>query len=401
LNPETNNSAGKSPYQVIGNEDVRCSGEVGRGTTFRRTVIHKFNCLFLPCIDPVLGDHCLRHSHHPCANTILRATRRGSHVSCFPFLSPFPFTSLLFTFHPPLAHWALYIPSLEHLPPIPQRLPEKIGHLLYPPVLTRCYISAVTSSTRFHHASVLIDCRFNHAPLMAYKHPGRIFDHGPQDSESGSDTDSISLTSTVASEEDPDDTYIVENILGEKWIESEGKMRYLVKWEGYPISRASWEPLEMFDDQDTIKEWKASQEAIKARGELPHFDWQKWDRERLAETEAQEDRKRRRSKKRQKLERQRRVPSGRVRRARQPRPGDNYNPDNDEISDEVTDSDAPLVSRRGRRPVLMGGEDEEDSASDDSLVLGSKNPNRQLARLKRLRESGGKSDPEGVNQKVQ
>ncbi|KAG0632754.1 hypothetical protein HOY80DRAFT_866728, partial [Tuber brumale] len=116
-----------------------------------------------------------------------------------------------------------------------------------------------------------------------------------------SDSDTISLTSTVASEEDPDDTYIVENILGEKWIESEGKMRYLVKWEGYPMSRASWEPLEMFDDQDTIQEWKATQEAIRARGELPPFDWQKWDRERLAEAEAQEDRKRRRAKKRQKV----------------------------------------------------------------------------------------------------
>ena len=52
-----------------------------------------------------------------------------------------------------------------------------------------------------------------------------------------SDEDSISLTSTILSE--PKDEYPVEAILAEEKFK--GITKYLVKWEGYPENRCTWE----------------------------------------------------------------------------------------------------------------------------------------------------------------
>ena len=52
------------------------------------------------------------------------------------------------------------------------------------------------------------------------------------------DTDDISLTSTVSSVKT--ETYTVEQILSERWVEFEdgsGESEYLVQWEGYPMHR--------------------------------------------------------------------------------------------------------------------------------------------------------------------
>ncbi|KAI9823701.1 MAG: hypothetical protein M1819_001145 [Sarea resinae] len=82
--------------------------------------------------------------------------------------------------------------------------------------------------------------------------------------------DSISVTSTAASEER--DAYPVERILAE--IEDEnGDPFYLVKWEGYPNSRSTWEPRSSFADNDdeTLPEWEARKQRIEEGLELP-FD---------------------------------------------------------------------------------------------------------------------------------
>ena len=67
-----------------------------------------------------------------------------------------------------------------------------------------------------------------------------------------SDADSISLTSTAPSE--PKDEYPIEGILAERVFD--GTTRYLVKWEGYPDERCTWEPESSFQDDQTFHDWQ-------------------------------------------------------------------------------------------------------------------------------------------------
>jgi len=55
-----------------------------------------------------------------------------------------------------------------------------------------------------------------------------------QEPDDGSDSDAVSITSTVASE--PKEVYIVERILAEEQAK-DGAIYYLIDWEGYPIER--------------------------------------------------------------------------------------------------------------------------------------------------------------------
>lgn len=72
--------------------------------------------------------------------------------------------------------------------------------------------------------------------------------------ESGevSDEDSISITSTAPSE--PREEYPVEAIIAER--EVDGATEYLVRWEGYPDERCTWEPESSFQSDDTLFDWK-------------------------------------------------------------------------------------------------------------------------------------------------
>lgn len=67
-----------------------------------------------------------------------------------------------------------------------------------------------------------------------------------------SDDDSISITSTVASEQR--DGYPVDAIIAEGDVD--GDTKYLVRWEGYPDERCTWEPESSFQDEDTLLDWK-------------------------------------------------------------------------------------------------------------------------------------------------
>jgi hypothetical protein len=89
-----------------------------------------------------------------------------------------------------------------------------------------------------------------------------------------SDDDSINTNTTAGSEQDDEKDYPVERILAEE-KNDEGRQFYLVKWEGYPLHRASWEPRENFTDPGTLNEWtKTKQEA--ANGGEPLFDVDDW-----------------------------------------------------------------------------------------------------------------------------
>lgn len=205
-----------------------------------------------------------------------------------------------------------------------------------------------------------------------------MFRHTSNDGSDADSDDSIGLTSTVYSEDDPDNTYIVENILAERWFSDEERTKYLVKWEGYAIERASWEPIEMFDDKNTINEWKALKQRHESGDSPPQFDWRQWDADREREAYDQQIRKMRRVKKRQRLQMQKiaggptssresRASSAKVKTFR------------DDIivisGEEESESDVQRPKRKRRRRVedaatSEGTEEGEDSGntSVDSLM---------------------------------
>ena len=87
-------------------------------------------------------------------------------------------------------------------------------------------------------------------------------------SPSDAENDDNTLNSTPASTPRP--AYPLEDILFER-IGEYGRKEYLVKWEGYPLFRASWEPAESFIQDDALREWDAKKERI-AQGEEKPFD---------------------------------------------------------------------------------------------------------------------------------
>ncbi|KAL8850197.1 MAG: hypothetical protein Q9221_004883 [Calogaya cf. arnoldii] len=121
--------------------------------------------------------------------------------------------------------------------------------------------------------------------------PGNV-DWGASDS---SDDETVSLTSTVFSEE-KDEPYNLEAVLAERMFE-DGKKRYLVKWEGYPDYRNTWEKRKHFQFEQTLLDWR-DQKMQFTRGRAKPFDVDAWEREveRIRET-TEKRRARRREKK--------------------------------------------------------------------------------------------------------
>lgn len=94
-----------------------------------------------------------------------------------------------------------------------------------------------------------------------------------RDMPESSDDETVSLTSTVASEQK--DNYPLEAILAERTIN--GITTYLVKWEGYDDLRCTWEEEENFQDEQTLLDWREQQMRIK-RGFVKPFDVDAWER---------------------------------------------------------------------------------------------------------------------------
>lgn len=85
-----------------------------------------------------------------------------------------------------------------------------------------------------------------------------------------SDGDSISLTSTVDSEHSEDTGFNVEQILAEA-ENDQGIMMYLVKWEGYPMDRCTWEDKDQFGSDIPLNTWRQRKREA-ARGGESLFD---------------------------------------------------------------------------------------------------------------------------------
>ena len=93
----------------------------------------------------------------------------------------------------------------------------------------------------------------------------------PEASDDDSNVDSISITSTVLSGHSEDHIYPLEAILAEEKFQ--GVTKYLVKWEGYPEYRCTWETRSMFQDGEdsTFHQWETQKMRV-SRGLSKPFD---------------------------------------------------------------------------------------------------------------------------------
>ncbi|SZF03335.1 unnamed protein product [Blumeria hordei] len=129
-----------------------------------------------------------------------------------------------------------------------------------------------------------------------------------------SSDDNISLTSTVISIHSENEFFEVERILAEN-IDSNTKT-FLIQWEGYPISRATWEPRKQIQHlRPVMVEWRERQ-AAEVNGDLKPFDTAAWEAARRDSENEKQKRKYRRISKRKRHTRDLRSDLGRDMRSR-------------------------------------------------------------------------------------
>lgn len=111
-----------------------------------------------------------------------------------------------------------------------------------------------------------------------------------------SDTDSIDTDTTAESVHSEDTGFNVEQILQED-TNAQGVKLYLVKWEGYPLHRASWEDRKQFESGLPLQQWEQRKRAAKQGGQ-PLFDVDLWHEAYERANDEKEDKARRRAAKR-------------------------------------------------------------------------------------------------------
>lgn len=112
------------------------------------------------------------------------------------------------------------------------------------------------------------------------------------------DYDDVSITSTPpSSEHEPDHEFNVEEILAEKKID--GKIHHLVKWEGYALYKATWEPRKHIGDE-MLQQWKV-RKAREARNEVLPFNVAAYESDLIQRANAKKLRRRLRKVKRKRV----------------------------------------------------------------------------------------------------
>lgn len=125
-------------------------------------------------------------------------------------------------------------------------------------------------------------------PTDRSKKPSNVFD-------SDSDTDSIKTDSTAQSEVQAE--YEVERVLLEN---PNAEKSYLVKWAGYPLSQATWEPRENLElGGEILSEWERQKKRIEA-GKVKPFEFDDYARALALAEDEKKDKRRRRNEKRKK-----------------------------------------------------------------------------------------------------
>lgn len=189
--------------------------------------------------------------------------------------------------------------------------------------------------------------------------------------------DSITTTSTVPEQVDPDAEYTIANILAER---TKGNLHQcLVHWDGYPEAEWSWEPLKQMPTA-AKGEWRATKKNID-EGREEAFDVAAWE-ERVTKLKAIEasqkaDRKRRRrgAKRNRRKEAEARVAAEATRK----RKAANNSSSSDEAQEENEIEDGrgsalraqhkPCVKRQKitqERPSVPNTEDSDDDSQISS-----------------------------------
>ncbi|RKF63535.1 putative chromo domain-containing protein [Erysiphe neolycopersici] len=123
----------------------------------------------------------------------------------------------------------------------------------------------------------------------------------PKEADPVSDNDSISLTSTVASAHSENEFFEVKRILAEN--PNSNTATFLIQWEGYPVSRATWEPRKQIRHlRSVINEWRQTQK-LEQSGIQESFDTTAWAAAREESEDERQSRKIRRAIKRKRLQR--------------------------------------------------------------------------------------------------
>ncbi|KHJ33508.1 putative chromo domain-containing protein [Erysiphe necator] len=122
----------------------------------------------------------------------------------------------------------------------------------------------------------------------------------PKQADSVSDNDSISLTSTIGSAHSENEFFEVKKILAEN--PNSKTATFLIQWEGYPVSRATWEPRKQIRHlRSVINEWRQTQK-LEQSGIQESFDTAAWAAAREKSEDERQSRKVRRAIKRKRLQ---------------------------------------------------------------------------------------------------
>ncbi|KAK9417573.1 hypothetical protein SUNI508_08724 [Seiridium unicorne] len=116
------------------------------------------------------------------------------------------------------------------------------------------------------------------------------------------DDDSISLTSTLDSEHDSDEEFVVEAILAERPHENptrKGENQYLVLWENYPLHRGTWEGIDNLSDE-LYQQWCEQRDREIRKKRVP-FDVRQYEKALVEEDKRKAARHALRNAKRQRL----------------------------------------------------------------------------------------------------
>jgi hypothetical protein len=200
-------------------------------------------------------------------------------------------------------------------------------------------------------------------------------------------SESISVTSTQADEvkEDEEKSYYVERILAEH--NSDGKMFYLIRWDGYLLAESTWEPEENIEDRRTIDEWN-DEKILIGQGLSKPFDLRKFEAEVARFQRKKIDRRRRRRARRKRL----RIPVS------ESDAEDNYDSESSTEAEEVPESpeDPPSVARRRKSGALTSGPEGATGRRGDKTRASHSAPNKRAQGESRMRGQKRDDDDNSV-----
>lgn len=111
------------------------------------------------------------------------------------------------------------------------------------------------------------------------------------------DEDEESVATASTEESDAREDYVVEDILAEQWNSDNKRMEYLVKWDSYPLHRATFEPASNLGEVLTDT-WKPKKARIDRGEEAPYNLDEYWDATEQAWADQERRRKLRKAKRR-------------------------------------------------------------------------------------------------------